>query len=211
MTKKYYSINDKYVIVGGILANAQGRLLDIGARDRVLEKYLSLGNIAYFSADLGGGHEFQFDLEQPLLLGDGEFDYVIALDVLEHVENIHQAFRELVRITDKQLIIGLPNMATISKRWSFFWRGRLGTAKYDLLPEHQGDRHRWLTVYQKINRFVASNCIATGASCLEIHEELIKPTYLRFPLKGMAQMGLMPSGLVTDRCIYVIEKYNKNG
>ena len=206
MVERYFSIDDKYKIVAGILESASGRLLDVGARDRVLEKYLSSERIAYFSADVNAGHDFQFDLDQPIPLDDRDFDYVVALDVLEHVENIHQAFRELARITGKKLIIALPNMATLSKRWSYFLRGHLGTAKYDLLPEHQGDRHRWFTVYPQINSFVEKNCVVAGFSLVEVHEELEK-----YPLVGrffgmLARVGWLPGGVLTDRCIYVLAR-----
>ncbi len=206
MVERYIRIDDKYKIVAGILENVSGRLLDVGARDRVLEKYLSSERIAYFSADVSAGHDFQFDLDQPIPLDDRDFDYVVALDVLEHVENIHQAFSELARITSKKLIIALPNMATISKRWSYFWRGHIGTAKYDLLPKHQGDRHRWFTVYPQINNFIEKNSVVAGLSLVEIYEELEK-----YPLVGrlfgmLARIGWLPGGVLTDRCIYVLAR-----
>lgn len=206
MVERYVCVDDKYRIVARILENASGSLLDVGARDRVLEKFLSSEQIVYYSADVSSGHDFQFDLNRKIPIADKEFDYVVALDVLEHVENIHHAFRELARITKKKLIIALPNMATISKRWSFFWKGRLGTAKYDLLPEHQGDRHRWFTVYPQINSFVEKSSLAAGFSLVEIYEELEKYRLIGKLFAQLARMEWLPGGVFTDRCIYVLSR-----
>src|SRR5258706_256378 len=111
-----YVFENKFKAVGHALRSARGTVLDVGARDRGLSKFLDSRNLSYFSADVDEGHDFRIDLERPLDFPDGRFDHVVALDVLEHVENIHGAFHELARIARTGVIIALPNMATLARR-----------------------------------------------------------------------------------------------
>jgi hypothetical protein len=143
----------KFEILGERLKEAGGALVDVGARDRILQPYLSGSRLCYLSADLGPGHDFNWNLELPIPAPDNAYDFVTALDVLEHVEQFHSAFRELLRITRCTLFVALPNMTHLAHRLEFFVTGRIG-AKYALLPKHQGDRHRWLTHYKDIVRFM---------------------------------------------------------
>ncbi|MCX7681260.1 MAG: methyltransferase domain-containing protein [Anaerolineae bacterium] len=187
-----------------LLRQAEGTLLDVGARDRHLAARLDQHRLEYHSADLGEGCDYRVNLEEGLEFPDGAFDYVVALDVLEHVEHIHRAFHELARITRRCLIIALPNLSALSRRWSFLWRGHLGTKKYDLYPEHQGDRHRWLTVYPQINAFVEENAARTGLVLEQVFEELQGRRVARVLGYVAARSGLLPRGLLTERCIYVL-------
>jgi hypothetical protein len=181
---------------------AKGSLLDVGARDRILLEFLPSTRFDYMSADLGSGHDFQLNLEQPLPFRTGAFDYVVALDVLEHLENIHQAFRELVRVMRRSAVIALPNLAVDSKRKRFLETGRLGHGKYDLLPDHQGDRHRWVTVYPDMERFIAENSAKCGVTVEAVFEEIEGgPEELH-----RSDAGLEPDGRFVDRCIYFVSK-----
>jgi len=201
-----YVVRSKYRVVRDILRDAEGSLLDVGARDRRLAAELDPERLRYYSADVSGGHDYRLDLEQKLDLPDQMFDYVVALDVLEHVEHIHQAFHELARITRRILVVGLPNMATLARRWSFFWLGHLNTKKYDLYPEHQGDRHRWLTVYPQINAFIEANGPRAGFDLERVVEQIEGGYVFRMMAHLMGRAGLLPVGWVTDRCIYVLTR-----
>lgn len=212
MLQHSYVRTDKYRAVSKILSNDSGRLLDIGARDRRLAEELNLRQITYFSADIDAGHDFQLNLEQKLNLPDESFEFVVALDVLEHVENIHLAFHELARITSQKLIIALPNMSTMLRRLIFLRRGHLGTGKYDLHPDHQGDRHRWLTLYPQINHFVQTNAQRDGFFIEQLIEEIETGFYGKIGA-GINQAGLwlikhrfLPKGFFTGRCIYVLRR-----
>jgi len=158
ITRKY-----KYAVVGDLLSTLPNGMsvIDVGARDRILKKYLP-DNLKYFSADVIPGHDFLWNLELPLSVEDNSFDSVVCLDVLEHLENIHSAFLELLRIAKYKLFITLPNMSCFSFRYTYLMTGRL-SGKYDLLTEHQGDRHRWLTGYNQSCHFVNYLAIRQGA------------------------------------------------
>jgi len=85
------------------LGNLNGeKILDIGCRDKIFKKYLE-GNFNYTGID--------FDPEKPLshINSDGiinynlenglpentDYDIINALDVLEHVENIHELLNDI--------------------------------------------------------------------------------------------------------------------
>lgn len=203
---RIYTRKDRYTVVANLLRGQTGTLLDVGARDKILARLLDPQMLTYYSADLGPGHNYQFDLEEKLPLSDRSFDFVVALDVLEHVDRIHQAFHELARITRKCLIVAFPNMATLPRRCSFLWHGNLGTGKYDLLLEHQGDRHRWLTVYPEINAFVSVNAARAGLGLEMVVEELESGRIVN-PFAWLAtSLGLFRDGSFTGRCVYVMNR-----
>src|SRR5258705_6176432 len=167
-----FVFRNRFKAVAGALRSARGPLLDVGARDRGLATHLDARHLSYFSADVGEGHDLQIDLERPLDVPDARFDHVVALDVLEHVENIHGAFHELARIARVGVVIALPNMATLSRRLRFALTGGLGTDKYDLLTDHHGDRHRWLTTHRQGNAFIQANAQNAGVRGEEIIQEI---------------------------------------
>lgn len=201
-----YTLANKYKLVGRILRSQSGTLLDVGARDRILSKQLDLHKITYYSADIGTGHDYVLNLEQKIELPDRHFSMVVALDVLEHLEYIHQAFHELVRITQNIFIIALPNLSTLYRRIAFLLYGNLRSGKYWLLPEHQGDRHRWLTIYPEMNRFVAVNAEKAGFRVRHVFEE-VEGVQQSFGLTALAAYtDLFKNGLFTARCTYVLTR-----
>lgn len=201
-----FTRGNKYRAVASFLDGERGTLLDVGARDRVLSSYLVPGAIDYRSADVASGQDYQIDLETDMPFDDCSFDIVVALDVLEHVDRIHRAFAELSRIAGRRLIIGLPNLGSIMRRWSFFLNGDLGTRKYDLLPDAESDRHRWLTVYSQMNEFVAVNARRRGMDIVHQIEQIEGgPVSGRVGLWA-SQAALLPAGFFVERCIYVIER-----
>jgi hypothetical protein len=138
----------KYQIVGEKTASLSGTLMDVGARDCILKKYLKAPDLQYFSSDIEGQHDFLWNLEESIPCEDKAYDIVTALDVLEHLEHLHDAFHELLRITNHKRFIGLPNMTCLYFRWRYLCHGHLN-GKYELHFTHQGDRHRWLTTYRE--------------------------------------------------------------
>jgi hypothetical protein len=83
-----------------------------GGGERRLAKYLP-EDTYYKEIDKAGHPDIRLDLESdlPVPIGNRSFDTVICTDVLEHLENIHAVFTELVRISRKFIIISLPNPA----------------------------------------------------------------------------------------------------
>ena len=197
-----YVFRNKFKAVAAALRSAHGTLLDVGARDRALSTYLDARRLSYFSADIGEGHDFQVDLERPLEFPDAKFDHVVALDVLEHVEHIDQAFHELARIARTDVIIALPNMATLSRRARFAVTGRLGTDKYDLLTDHQGDRHRWLTTHRQVSTFIGSNARTAGLRLERVVEEMDGHVAERLVGYALTRLHVVPAGWFSGRSIF---------
>jgi hypothetical protein len=204
-------IADKYRVVADFLAHTEGRLLDVGARDRRLSDLLG-PTLEYYSADIMGRHDYVVDLERPLPLPDRAFDFVVALDVLEHVEAIQSAFDELARITNRRMFIALPNIGSARHRLAFLIHGRLATGKYDLGEQHPGDRHRWLTVYNQIDRFVEERAQANRMSVRAAIDEVdCGRGGFAGRLSGalalhLANAGLISSEWMTSRTIFELDR-----
>lgn len=204
-----YTYQDKYQVAAEILRPCSGTLLDIGARDRHLESLLGPSALRYFSADLSGNHDFIMDLEQPLPFPDRHFSYVVALDVLEHIDPIHAALAELLRITAEGLILALPNLASYRHRWSFLTRGRFQTQKYDLPPQPPADRHKWFTTYSQCKAFVADQAQRGHFQIEKISCEVEgnrKP--VRMLNYSLLKAGLPLSSLLAARLIWVLKRVN---
>ena len=75
--------------------------------------------------------------------------------MLEHVENIHFLFSEILRVSKKEAIVALPNMSY----WKFrlrYLKGNDISDKYVLPPKMILDRHRWLTSYKSSKFLIQS-------------------------------------------------------
>lgn len=203
-----YTRRDKYLLVGDMLRGQSGSLLDVGARDRTLLKRLDPARIQYFSCDFGPGHDYSFDLEQPVPLPDRSFDFVAALDVLEHVEAAHAAFSELMRLARRTVFISLPNMNSLKYRLRYLFTGRLN-GKYLLLPEHQGDRHRWLPIYADLRPFLALNAERAGFEVAAVYNfvEFGGPLRILSVLsRSAAALNVVADGLFTNTVIFALRR-----
>ena len=69
----------------------------------------------------------------------------MALDVLEHTDDIYRANEELFRVARKNVIIALPNAYEVKGRLKFLI-GRTLSGKYGLPLDPPSDRHRWQDV-----------------------------------------------------------------
>ena len=72
-------------------------ILDIGCRDQIFKKSI-LGDFKYFGIDYDPENKnpefINHNLEHGLPKNLGKIDIINAMDVLEHVENIHDIFNE---------------------------------------------------------------------------------------------------------------------
>ncbi len=200
-----FDFHGKYKIVGKSLRGRSGTLLDVGSRDAVLKQHLP-AELKYLSADLGDHADYSVNLEHKLQFEDGAFDIVVALDVLEHVENFHFAFSELLRICKSSLIIGLPNLALLEHRAAFLFSGRLATDKYDLPSKPAGDRHRWLTTYSQVLRCFAEMEKSSMFKIEEIVAETGGGKTFRLFGYGLLQLGLPLGNILCARTIHFLAK-----
>ena len=154
---------DRNTFVAKKLGNLNGEsILDIGCRDMVLKTHLK-GSFEYTGLDFNNPNDqnkytkiLNHNLENGLPDNLEKFDIINALDVLEHLENIHSVFNALFDNSKNKIVIALPNMAYYKFRLNFLLTGIL-SKKYLFSEKKIGDRHRWIPNYYSINSFIKEN------------------------------------------------------
>lgn len=128
------------------------RVLDVGCFEAPLRNMLKPGT--YVGVDIVGAPDIQLNLDntERLPFGDGEFPTVISIETLEHLENLHRMFGELVRVSGNYLIVSLPNCWRDARRP--IRRGKGSFAHYGLPTEKPLDRHRWFFSYTQARDFL---------------------------------------------------------
>lgn len=158
---------DKLAFVSDLLLKEkspvdQPQLLDVGCRDCGLKKYLP-DHFSYKSADLfqndDGTVDYVVDVSEGFPFENNSFDYVMALDILEHLDDLESGLEEVYRIANHKLLVILPNMSYWSHRASFLFKGHFNTSKYNLKYRGENrdsrlDRHRWVTVPPQSDQFM---------------------------------------------------------
>jgi SAM-dependent methyltransferase len=129
----------------------KGRVLDVGCDKAVLKSLVP--GIDYVGVDVGGTPDLVVNLERERLpFPDASFDCVVCSDVLEHLDNLHAGFGELVRVARGRLIISLPNNWANARLPLARGRGKIG--HYGLPPEPPKDRHKWFFSLSEAAAFV---------------------------------------------------------
>ncbi|MDA7446617.1 hypothetical protein N8805_03985 [Candidatus Pelagibacter ubique] len=136
------------------------KVLDIGCREMILKEYLEgkfnyLG-LDYISKKSNATDFINHNLEKGIPDNLDNIDITVALDVLEHIENIHDVYKEFFSITNKTVVVALPNMAYYEFRINFLIKGVL-SGKYIFSENKILDRHRWIPNYQTIDKFIYTN------------------------------------------------------
>lgn len=128
-------------------------VLDVGCDKAVMRGLLGNG-VQYTGIDVAGTPDIVLDLEtiQRLPFEDNAFVTTVCSDVLEHLDNIHQIFGELVRVTRRYLIISLPNNWANARRP--IERGRGEIAHYGLPATPPQDRHKWFFGFTEAAEFI---------------------------------------------------------
>jgi len=148
----------------------RGTVLDVGCDERHLREHLE-GRASYWGIGLGGNPDQKVDLEKgPLPCFDNSFDCVLCMDVLEHLDNPHEVFDELCRVSRRHVIMSLPN--PYSSFYNTLCQGdyRPGVAVkfYGLPPEPPADRHKWFFSYTEAEAFVRHRAAKNGLSAVQI-------------------------------------------
>jgi 2-polyprenyl-3-methyl-5-hydroxy-6-metoxy-1,4-benzoquinol methylase len=147
-----------------------GTVLDIGARDGRLSQHVGR-ECTVVSLDLAPGPSVGVvaTLEAGLPFRSRSFDTVLALDVLEHVDRMLLAFREVLRVARTSAVIALPNAYELSYRLRYL-AGRPLSSKYVLSDRavSGGDRHRWVFTPEEATRFVERNARTEGCAVVDV-------------------------------------------
>lgn len=143
-----------------------GKVLDAGCWRKDLKKYLS-NNTDYVGVDINGVPDIRIDLEKEKLpFVNNYFDCVVCSDVLEHLDNFHEVFGELIRVSKNYTILSFPNNWLCLKNILLKSGGDNKLKFYGLPIEKPDDRHKWFFNYQE-----AENFILTGTK--KFHYEVI--------------------------------------
>jgi len=134
-------------------------VLDIGCRDKILKSRLK-GEFKYigidFSENLHDKEILIHNLETGIPSNINKADIITAIDVLEHLENIHHIYKQLFLISNKLIVVALPNMAYYKFRINFLIHGTL-SGKYSFNLNKTNDRHRWIPDCNSIDKFIKFN------------------------------------------------------
>ena len=133
-------------------------ILDVGCRTKSLEPLLKKCK-KYSGIDKNPGDEIlECNLENGLPYDDDSFDIVVALDVLEHLEDAYMIYKDMLRVARKAVFVSLPNMYYWSFRLNFLI-GKGISGKYTFPEAPPQDRHRWLLSYQEALSFINKNSV----------------------------------------------------
>ena len=83
-------------------------ILNLGGGQK---RYLKESPYTVTEIDMSGDNDIKLNLDEikKIPLDNKSFDAVVALDVLEHLENFHLILDEMNRLSKKYIFISLPN------------------------------------------------------------------------------------------------------
>jgi SAM-dependent methyltransferase len=137
-------------IASRFAGHIRGRVLDVGC-DRAHLRRLVPG-LDYVGIDVGGTPDLVVNLEKERIpFPDRDFDCVLCSDVLEHLDNLHQNFGELVRVSRGHVVVSLPNNYANARRPVERGRGSIG--HYGLPADPPADRHKWFFSLSEAGEF----------------------------------------------------------
>ena len=142
-----------------------GKVLDVGC-DKARLKQLVPG-IDYLGVDVCGTPDLVVNLEkEPLPFANDEFDCVVCSDVLEHLDNLHANFKELVRVTRGHVVLSLPNNWANARK--AIERGHGSFGHYGLPAEPPLDRHKWFFCLADAQAFLEAQAGRCGLTLTEM-------------------------------------------
>jgi SAM-dependent methyltransferase len=142
-----------------------GRLLDLGCDKAYLKRLLP--DHDYVGVDLSEDADIRLNLESERLpFEDNSFDCVISSDVLEHLDNLHRVFGDMVRVSRKYLIVSLPNNWVNARRP--IERGKGSVGHYGLPVNPPRDRHKWFFSLTEANGFIEGQLKKYPISLVEL-------------------------------------------
>lgn len=132
----------------------EGKVIDIGSRSSEL-----LERLTGVKASLVDKHNKDlpdWDWEKDSVpASDGSYDTVICYDTLEHIDNFHEGFFDILRLSKSNVLISLPN--NWKKALNEFIKGRGRWESYGIPPEKPHDRHKWFFNTEDIEDFIFYN------------------------------------------------------
>ena len=130
------------------------KILDVGCDEAPLRKLIGKEN--YTGIDFTGKPDIKINLEaiKKLPFKAQAFDTVICIEVLEHLDNLHQISKDIFRVSNNHVLISLPNCWRDAR--VKIQRGRGTIAHYGLPLKRPLDRHKWFFTASEANNFLKS-------------------------------------------------------
>lgn len=147
----------------------ESSVLDVGCWKRDLESQLPV-NTQYTGIDIAGDPDIHVNLEEEKLerFDQNQYETIACLDVLEHIENIHEVFDDICRVASDYAIISLPNNYMMRDIKKALLTGQTVSRKfYGLPPEKPEDRHKWFFNYQQAKSFMNRRAQQNNATVIE--------------------------------------------
>lgn len=137
-----------------------GSVLDVGCFEATLRDLVTSSR--YTGIDIAGAPDVRLDLEgiTRLPFDDGAFRCVLCIEVLEHIDNLHAIFDELARVSNRYIIVSLPNCWREARLPIGRGKGQVG--HYGLPLEKPQDRHKWFFSLTEARRFLEGKAEALG-------------------------------------------------
>ncbi len=180
----------------------KNKVLDVGCDDAPLRKLI--GNQFYTGIDQSGKPDIKINLEavKKLPFKAQEFDTVVCIEVLEHLENLHEISKELFRVSNNHVLISLPNCWRDAR--VKIQRGRGYIAHYGLPSKKPLDRHKWFFTASEAIDFLKS----ITPSNYELKVTLIEPKR-NFLIKFFRKLRYSSLAYQNKFCQTVLAEYKK--
>ncbi len=138
----------------------KGKALDVGCDRAYLKQLVPFDS--YLGIDIGGTPDLVINLEKEprLPFDDRAFEITICCEVLEHLDNLHQIFGELLRVTRGRVLASLPNNWANARKPIARGRGAIG--HYGLPVDPPVDRHKWFFSLEEAHHFFQHRAAAAG-------------------------------------------------
>lgn len=137
--KSYALSGTRELILRYMEKNGKGIVLDIPSGQGAFSKDLEDIGFTVFLGDLEvnnilyrNNRVTQIDLNADLPFRNGNFDYVVCIEGVEHIENPHHLVRECARLLKDNgcLIVTTPNVMTVKSRLRFLFCSYLDYFRY---------------------------------------------------------------------------------
>lgn len=129
---------------------------------------------------------------------DKNFHVTISIDVLEHLDNIHEIFDELCRVSQKYVIISLPNVMAQFKVSMI--TGKNDLKFYGLPVDKPSDRHKWFFNYEQAFNFIKKQAIKNNFKL----KEFFIPNYLKHQILFFFINYTIGIGLALAICFVIV-------
>lgn len=139
----------------GPYLNESTKILDVGCSENHLKKIY--GSKVY-GIDINGNPDKVVNLENGLdFISNDFYDFVVCLDVLEHIDNLHKLLNDIIRVSSKYVLIFLPNCTNFRYIKHILLTNNTGKF-YGLPLKKISDRHKWFFSYKEIIYFFQQYC-----------------------------------------------------